>query len=629
MSRRRRSLTRLLAGLVVATSLTAGPVAAAGPDRDLAVAAARNGMTEVALERLLRQDSTARLDDRGRLHYVDPAPDRAGRSGPLAEGPVAPLASTFALHSRPSAARKIFLDVDGAAVAGTAWAGVLRADEPGWDPAGDGPQLSVDEQVMLQQVWAMVAEDFAPFDVDVTTEDPGEAGIVRASAGDTSYGTRVAVTSGTAAWAALCKSTCGGIAYVDVFDTVGGLYQPAWVFARGLGDSVKNVAEAASHEAGHTLGLDHDASTGTDYYEGHGTWAPVMGSGYGRPVVQWSQGSYPGASNREDDVSILTSRLALAPDEAPTPGTAAPSLGPTGAVTGVITHRDDVDTWALGACRDDATVTVSPAAISPNLDVAATLRDATGAVVGTSDPPAGYVDRGHASGLEAALPVPVGSGWTISVDGTGHGSWMTEGYDDYGSLGSYTVTTTGCDPASATAPGAPTAVAVTPGDRTAQVSWSPPANDGGLPVSGYTVTAAPGGATVTVAAPATSATLTNLANGVPYTFTVRAQTAAGTSEPSRPSAAVTLAGVPARVARPRTAVRPERTVVRWSAPDANGSPVLAYRVSVSRHGLVDVAGTSTSTVLRGMSPGRHRIRVSAVNAVGVGLPSAAAVLRLR
>lgn len=36
-----------------------------------------------------------------------------------------------------------------------------------------------------------MAEDFAQFDVDVTTEDPGSAGLLRTSAGDTAYGMRV------------------------------------------------------------------------------------------------------------------------------------------------------------------------------------------------------------------------------------------------------------------------------------------------------------------------------------------------------------------------------------------------------------------------------------------------------
>ena len=46
--------------------------------------------------------------------------------------------------------------------------------------------------------------------------------------------------------------------------------------------------EAASHEAGHNLGLSHDGTRKTGYYAGHGDWAPIMGVGYYREVSQWS-----------------------------------------------------------------------------------------------------------------------------------------------------------------------------------------------------------------------------------------------------------------------------------------------------------------------------------------------------
>ena len=64
-----------------------------------------------------------------------------------------------------------------------------------------------------------------------------------------------------------------------------------------------------------------------------------------------------------------------------------------------------------------------------------------------------------------------------------------------------------------TVPGAPTGVLATAGDASAVVSWAAPASDGGSGISGYTVTAAPGGATAT-----TTATVTGLTNGTPYTF---------------------------------------------------------------------------------------------------------------
>jgi len=82
----------------------------------------------------------------------------------------------------------------------------------------------------------------------------------------------------------------------------------------------------------------------------------------------------------------------------------------------------------------------------------------------------------------------------------------------------------------ATSPGAPTGVSATGGDGQATVSWTAPASDNGSAVTGYVVTPFIG----TVAAPArafasasTSQKIQSLANGVHYTFRVRAKSAVG------------------------------------------------------------------------------------------------------
>jgi plastocyanin len=101
------------------------------------------------------------------------------------------------------------------------------------------------------------------------------------------------------------------------------------------------------------------------------------------------------------------------------------------------------------------------------------------------------------------------------------------------------------EPNAATVPGAPTSVTAAAGDGQASVSWAAPASDGGSPITGYTITVAPGGATQPAAAGSTSATVSGLANGTPYTFTVTASNAIGPGAASDPSGPVTpQAGAP-------------------------------------------------------------------------------------
>jgi hypothetical protein len=94
-----------------------------------------------------------------------------------------------------------------------------------------------------------------------------------------------------------------------------------------------------------------------------------------------------------------------------------------------------------------------------------------------------------------------------------------------------------------TAPTAPTNVSATPGDSSAQVSWTAP-DDGGSAISSYTVTPYLAGqaqpaVTVTGSPVPTSARVGGLANGSSYTFTVTATNAIGTGSASAQSSAVT------------------------------------------------------------------------------------------
>jgi hypothetical protein len=91
---------------------------------------------------------------------------------------------------------------------------------------------------------------------------------------------------------------------------------------------------------------------------------------------------------------------------------------------------------------------------------------------------------------------------------------------------------TACGSSSGTAPGSPQDVSVAAGDTagTATVSFTPPASGGSSAITGYTVTANPGGKTADGAS--SPITVTGLAPSTSYTFEVVAHSAAGVSAPA-------------------------------------------------------------------------------------------------
>ncbi len=93
-----------------------------------------------------------------------------------------------------------------------------------------------------------------------------------------------------------------------------------------------------------------------------------------------------------------------------------------------------------------------------------------------------------------------------------------------------------------TVPGAPTIVGVTPGNSQALVNFKLPSRDGGQPISRCTVTVEPGGATTTrVGSPIR---VSDLQNGVSYTFSVTAANKVGAGPSSGSSTTITIGRPP-------------------------------------------------------------------------------------
>ncbi|MEX0725428.1 MAG: Calx-beta domain-containing protein [Planctomycetaceae bacterium] len=361
--------------------------------------------------------------------------------GELFTGSYLPTSETFKLHSNAGAKHTIYLDFNGHTTINTLWnmfyAGGATINTAAYDFDGNTASFSTAELQRIQAIWARVAEDFLPFDVNVTTEDPGSAALIKSGAGDLNWGVRVVIGGSNSDW---YGSSAGGVAFVGSFnwdtDT------PTYVFENNLGNgNEKYTAEAISHEAGHTLGLSHDGRTSPSegYYQGTSAWAPNMGVGYYSNLTQWSKGEYLNANNTEDDLSIITSSNGFgyrADDYGNSIGTAS-ALGISGSTvntTGIISQRTDYDFFSFTTGGGSVDLTVNANARGPNLDIRADLYDGAGNLITSSDP---------TNSLNATISVSLSAGtYYLKVDGVGYGDPVGTGYSDYGSLGLYTITGT-------------------------------------------------------------------------------------------------------------------------------------------------------------------------------------------
>lgn len=185
--------------------------------------------------------------------------------------------------------------------------------------------------------------------------------------------------------------------------------------------------------------------------------------------------------------------------------------------------------------------------------------------------------------------------------------------------------TTGVSVRPVTVPDRPTNTDATSGNGSATVTFVTPDDNGGSPVTGYTVTSSPGGVTATCSS--SPCVVTGLTNGTSHGFRVVANSLVGVSDPSSASDPVTPATSPDAVVGLTVVRADESAELSFDAPASDGgSAVTRYQVSLNGGDTWTDLTTSGSApitaTVTGLTNGTsYDLLVRAVNSIGAGPPS--------
>ncbi|HEV8284902.1 MAG TPA: M57 family metalloprotease [Chitinophagaceae bacterium] len=309
----------------------------------------------------------------------------------------------------------ILLDFDGDLVSGTLW-----------NSSGDfycSPANLTDNEISL--VVQRVINDYSPFNIIVTTDE------AIYNAANIYSRVRVVVTE---SWEWYGKQV-GGVSYLGTFTSGGNT--PSFVFSSLLSYNSKFVAEAISHEAGHSFGLRHQALYDgncvkiSDYNYGQGSgeigWAPIMGSAYSQNMSLWHNGPNSiGCTSYQDDAATIAGIVGYRTDDYSNSFSGSTTL--TGSLDGTVSNSNDVDFFSLSTSTT-RTVSVTPFNVGlnnsgANTDLVLRVYNSIGMLLSTVEDP---------SVLSASVTLDPGD-YFISVGTTANLYAPT-----YGMLGRYNI----------------------------------------------------------------------------------------------------------------------------------------------------------------------------------------------
>ncbi|MEM7313008.1 MAG: Calx-beta domain-containing protein, partial [Planctomycetota bacterium] len=378
---------------------------------------------------------------------------------------LARMNEVFNLQSKPDSDFTIYLDFDGHVMEGAQWnagTGMETIVLQPYDVDGNDSFFNSTELSRMHNAWKRTAEDFAAFDVNVTTIDPGVDRLIRSSSSDPQWGIRVVSTRDTFA-----DCGCGGHAYINSFNYDNDT--PALVYNRGDG----SLGETISHEIGHAINLSHDGLSDTTYYGGHGSgstsWGAIMGAPFNEEITQWDQAEYFDANNTGasanynhgfDDLDVITSEngFGYRADDHSNQLSTSTELDVQGNTTlsgfGIIERNTDVDYFSFVHAGGSFSLSANALNTRPNLDIWMGIYDASGNLVAQSN------RSNDQDAVWGTGNLPAGT-YYVKIDGVGtHGiydpatdsvrdpanpPWQNSsplGYSDYGSLGQYWISGT-------------------------------------------------------------------------------------------------------------------------------------------------------------------------------------------
>ncbi|MBP80285.1 MAG: hypothetical protein CL926_13575 [Deltaproteobacteria bacterium] len=315
-------------------------------------------------------------------------------------------------QSKPGAPTVIYCNFDGEVV-----------NQPYWSYSTIDAMPSGLSSGEVEEILKLVAEDFAPFDVNVTND--------RSVYDSTPSHKRVMCISTPTDTAA---PNSGGIAGIGTFiyDLV------CWDFNL-RGDTI-------SHEVGHTLSLYHHGDStqnSPEYHDGHSSesrdWGPIMGAAFDAEMAQWSDGNYTSATNSNQDDLYLITNYGLSyrvDDYGNDTATGESVLVSDILVTrnGIIERNTDIDVFnvtytSLGKVQIAG---VGTEGMQSNLDVNMSILDSDGIIV--------YTQTSDTSDDAVTELILEPGSYQVRVQGDSSGNPNgnpATGWSSYGSLGQY------------------------------------------------------------------------------------------------------------------------------------------------------------------------------------------------